>query len=1481
MSFPVIESITIDGVANSSSVNVAWPTTAPGDLLLLIANVDGGRVITTSSEWIDIDNVQYVNVGVATAWRVANGAETGTWLLENEVVESVDIFTIRILAKNWHGNTAPETSIGSQVSSDTVDVPALNPNGWSGEETLWIQYSAADQGATVVTAYPETENQTVATVNSNLVMCSSENSVEIHDPGDFVFDGSDQRMAGMIAVRPAAAPPVPVGPTIIRQPWTKKPPKGTKIDWTHPLSKNLVAAYIFDDVGVLRDVTDKGPPGIPSSTAPDLIITPQGPAVSMNGSTDDFVIPHTDAFVIDDNADATWMLGITPQTGGSAGEFFETQNNAIVQIRNVTGTFEWFLRDDDLTLEQCTANGAFTVGEFTQATGRIINNGTLLDFVIDGVVQTDTEDLTTNVAFTTVNDLLIATGNSGFDASTYHYLYIWKNRGLTVHETELMRANPYQIFEPETIFIPEPDEVKFLSVDVPWTRQPPIAQALSDVVNSLEPIRVWRLGGRGLLAYDSVYSSVMDTQNGTLIPSVIDTGRALNFADANMSLTGDSVQWEGLSEMTLIIEIKADAIDQDGKIFSGTTSGEGDFSTRYDAVGFESSETNCLKVNFGNSQIETEGGIQTTSRQRIVVTWKENDHLTVHVDGRKLSNEFESLAAGTIDIAGALIIGGVATRFFDGSVSLVAGFRKAATDGLAQSLSANPWQIFKPKKLHVPIAEIGHEFMPIETPSRYNAVVMTDTLSWDNNDHPDWPTGAPVTFAASGIRPASAGSIDAIISLHRGNANNHRVGLVTNAGGGIRLDTQGTALVSRTLANGYEDDKWNFYGGALDSNDDWAVWGNGLEQTGNTAYTPGTAIDSCSVGSRSGGANDSTTEGPLYYTALWNVYLSAAERAFLSRGGDPLLVRPEALVSCVTFIGTAPVDLVKHRIWTPVGAGIALVTQPLVEVFSNNTILVPKDTLAPDDELPVEQRRFLPFEQEWTKQPPAGTKLNMSHPLAQGLKYCITFNRGIPWDEVRNIRGTLNNNASIVVTDKGMALQTAGESTDSASFPKDDPWNSGWSELTLFALIKNRLDVTAGTQRPLNHIGTGDDPYGIAWIFSENTFLAIWTDVGNVSDEITDGLHPTNGAVATEWNVLGGSWNGSIITQRINKDIVGSGTAQTGVTSVGGSSNNHLHIGSTVAASGTASWDGWSLLDLIYDRNLSKAEWDSLVDNPWQIFEPQTIHAPTAEIGHEFMYVSVPWTRQPPAGAQLDLSNELAKHLTFSGVYNEQDAPRDRVSGGRSTIGGGDPTIEVRDGARAGVYDTTADRHDFAAPDVVSNDKPFTFCFKGHFSGNDTAICSVASLSGGGGGAVIYKWDNASYKDFTWGATTGSGVFRTMQMQHADGADDYNIFFIVFDGVDHTAASSYRYFAGRKEGTVGLGQALSNTNQGTTLGNRRNGDIPLDGGSLEFFHVFDTNLNEAQVNSLVDNNYQIFQPRRILVPKDTKLPDIAVVETSW
>lgn len=168
---------------------------------------------------------------------------------------------------------------------------------------------------------------------------------------------------------------------------------------------------------------------------------------------------------------------------------------------------------------------------------------------------------------------------------------------------------------------------------------------------------------------------------------------------------------------------------------------------------------------------------------------------------------------------------------------------------------------------------------------------------------------------------------------------------------------------------------------------------------------------------------------------------------------------------------------------------------------------------------------------------------------------------------------------------------------DAVNFGDNAAWD-GLTACTLAVLAKNNKAAigATGAEVPLAKFGGGNDSFRILWADNENFFATIGIGASNFSDGITDGLSAGE-TPADQFNLLGFTWDGSTITVRINK-VKGVGTAASGTMNA---TAHSLILGNNESGD-DASWDGEEAMAVIMDVELNDTDWDSLVDDPLQIF---------------------------------------------------------------------------------------------------------------------------------------------------------------------------------------------------------------------------------------------------------------------------------------
>ena len=209
MTFPAIVSIDSDegSSTNTTSFSVNYPSTSDGDRILIFGQCDGSgdSLGLPSGQWSD--NEVFTGtagaMGVLLSYYDCDGTESGTFTVTVTSGETVDIILLLLDAGTFH-SAAPEYTFGTPSGTTSPDVGTLTPS-WGSGDTLWIAFSAKDAGDGSVTTWPLPDNQTTASQNSDLAICTDELAQASLDPSTWVWSESSAKVAAIIAVRGIAA----------------------------------------------------------------------------------------------------------------------------------------------------------------------------------------------------------------------------------------------------------------------------------------------------------------------------------------------------------------------------------------------------------------------------------------------------------------------------------------------------------------------------------------------------------------------------------------------------------------------------------------------------------------------------------------------------------------------------------------------------------------------------------------------------------------------------------------------------------------------------------------------------------------------------------------------------------------------------------------------------------------------------------------------------------------------------------------------------------------------------------------------------------------------------------------------------------------------------------------------------------------------------------------------------------------------------
>jgi len=198
---------------HGAGLPVTYPTTATGDLLVLVYVNDGGDNQTTPTGWTRLDTDAGTSVEGGAYYRIVGGTPpTGTFTLGVSGEEATWVIW-HFPASLWHGTTPPEMTRAT-AATGTPDCPSLTPSGWdaSAEDTYWLAAVARDDDDNMASVASSGYDATYAYSTSSITA----NGVEIgagwrvaatatENPGAASVTGTGEEwFAWTIAVRPAS-----------------------------------------------------------------------------------------------------------------------------------------------------------------------------------------------------------------------------------------------------------------------------------------------------------------------------------------------------------------------------------------------------------------------------------------------------------------------------------------------------------------------------------------------------------------------------------------------------------------------------------------------------------------------------------------------------------------------------------------------------------------------------------------------------------------------------------------------------------------------------------------------------------------------------------------------------------------------------------------------------------------------------------------------------------------------------------------------------------------------------------------------------------------------------------------------------------------------------------------------------------------------------------------------------------------------------
>ena len=266
-------------------------------------------------------------------------------------------------------------------------------------------------------------------------------------------------------------------------------------------------------------------------------------------------------------------------------------------------------------------------------------------------------------------------------------------------------------------------QTRSLTMEVPWTKQPPIGTPINGSNElSKKLIFAWKAndfsGGelRGYSADERFRQGTLGSpvpKDGVMIPDpaggtdVVRVGNHLSF---NKSTVTTSLQarsgetgWDSLSQsyaavtkpVTYVVSARTGNYVSQGSSYNSICEYNG-----RNAILIRSG--NLLSFNQGGAYVDTSFPMDTADFNHVVFVHR-HDSSAIWYNGEKhgteLSEQSQPASSAEFHIAGSF----TTTRECDCDIEYLYIFSGELTEAEQASLRKNPWQIFKPQELHVPI----------------------------------------------------------------------------------------------------------------------------------------------------------------------------------------------------------------------------------------------------------------------------------------------------------------------------------------------------------------------------------------------------------------------------------------------------------------------------------------------------------------------------------------------------------------------------------------------------------------------------------------------------------------------------------------------------------------------------------------------------------------------------------------------------------
>lgn len=315
-------------------------------------------------------------------------------------------------------------------------------------------------------------------------------------------------------------------------------------------------------------------------------------------------------------------------------------------------------------------------------------------------------------------------------------------------------------------------------------------------------------------------------------------------------------------------------------------------------------------------------------------------------------------------------------------------------------------------------------------------------------------------------------------------------------------------------------------------------------------------------------------------------------------------------------------------------------------------------------------------------------------------------------------------------------------------------------------------------------------------------------------------------------------------------------------------------FGGNVTDSGDNPFGGELIGVWAFDEDMDLDRLQEFFKNPWQVFEPQVIHAPVGELKHEFVPTKRVRTKQPPFGTKIDRLNPISRGVTLAWLP-EGNLSTTRVSSFTDQVGaipsdfGFIQTDSFSNAINDGGSAVSATEGSLLYMGRVDrNDNPSSF---------DTGLIGNRSTVTTNWSCQLLAKDDAGGNNNSIGMFSYNGTAETTTYT----ADD----FIPVGGANMTLIGTAKHgddvrlwakkpgeLSVTNLGSCNMAAATDNISINTyyDLSLERTVNGRVENGGFALTCVWDRQLSETEVLSLLDNPWQLFEPETIHVPVDTE-----------